>query len=194
MKKSGIFHLIREDKNKYSLPNFFTFLRLVLLPFIIYFLLKGTRAGDVSALLLMLLAAFTDYLDGHFARQLDQTSDVGRMMDPLIDKLSVGATMFALAHVKGLPYWYVAIVIARDVFLLVTGTLVISKKRFVVESNKIGKWTSTILAMVIISFTLNIPHIKYIFMYSSLVLIPFTVVGYVRKYKYDLRLQANKER
>lgn len=186
MKKSGLFHLIQNDKNKYGLPNFLTVLRLLFLPFIIFFLNMGTPAGDVSALALMFIAALTDYLDGHFARKLNKSSDVGRMLDPLIDKLSVCATMLILAHVKGLPYWYVAIVIIRDLFLLIMGTLVISKKRFVIESNKLGKWTSTILAAVIISFTLNIPIVKYLLMYFSLILIPVTVFGYIRKYRFDL--------
>ena len=154
MKKSGLFHLIREDDNKYGLPNLFTLLRLVFLPFIIYFLYKGTRSGDIYALLFMFLASITDYLDGHFARKLNKISQVGRMMDPFIDKLAVGTTMFVLAHVKGMPYWYVSIVIARDLFLLVLGLLAISRKKFVAESNKLGKWTSTIFALVIIALAL----------------------------------------
>ncbi|MBN1480389.1 CDP-alcohol phosphatidyltransferase family protein [candidate division KSB1 bacterium] len=189
MKKSGLFQLIRNDENKYGLPNFFTLLRIAFLPFIIYFLELGTRAGDWYALALMFLAALTDYLDGHFARKLKKSSDLGRMLDPLIDKVSVGATMFVLAHMKGLPYWYVVIVIVRDLFLLITGTLVISKKHFVIESNKLGKWTSTIFAAVIISFTLDIPYVKYLLMYISLILIPVTVIGYVQKYRHDLKRQ-----
>jgi CDP-diacylglycerol--glycerol-3-phosphate 3-phosphatidyltransferase len=186
MKKSGVVHLFREDENKYALPNFFTLMRLVFLPFIIYFLYRGTRTGDVAALFFMSLACVTDYLDGHFARKLNKVSNVGRMLDPLIDKISVGAAMIVLAHVKGLPYWYVAAVITRDLFLLVSGIMVISKKRFITESNKIGKWTSTLFAMVIITFTLNVPVVKYVFMYLTLVLIPITIIGYVKKYKRDV--------
>ncbi len=187
MKQSGIFHLYREDENKYALPNFFTVMRLVFLPFIIYFLYRGTRTGDLVALLFMFFACLTDYLDGHFARKLDKVSNVGRMLDPLIDKISVGTTMLVLAHLKGLPYWYVFIVIARDVFLLFTGILVISKKHYITESNKLGKWTSTLFAAVVISFTLNVPLVKYVFMYLTLVLIPITIFGYVRRYNREIK-------
>jgi len=186
MKKSGIFHLIREDENKFALPNFFTVLRLVFLPFVIYFLYRGTLAGDIYALVFMFLACVTDYLDGHFARKLNKTSEVGRMMDPLIDKVAVGLTMIVLAHVKGLPYWYALIVIGRDLILLLLSLLVISKKRFVVESNNLGKLTSTTFAAVIIAFTLNVPYVKYALMYLSVLLIPATIMGYLYKYRHHL--------
>lgn len=192
MKKSGIVHVIRADKNKFGLPNFFTAMRLVLLPFIILFLNQGSRRGDFLALVFMGMAMVTDFLDGHYARKLNKTSDVGRMLDPLIDKISVNAAMLVLAHVKGLPYWYVAIVVVRDLFLLLTGTLMISRKRLVVESNILGKWTSTIFALVIVTYTLNIPYLKQALMYLSLVLIPATVVGYIQKYKYDIPRKKNR--
>jgi CDP-diacylglycerol--glycerol-3-phosphate 3-phosphatidyltransferase len=193
MKKGGIYHLFREDENKYALPNALTVLRLVFLPFIIYFLYKTTRTSDIIALGLMVLAGVTDYFDGYFARKLGKTSDVGRMLDPLIDKISVGLTMIVLAQVKGLPYWYVGIVIARDLFLLFTGTMVISRHRLVVESNQLGKWTSTLFALVIITFTLNVPVIKQIFMYSSAILVPVTVVGYISRYRHDFRIVNTRQ-
>ena len=191
MKNSGIYHLIREDDNKYALPNIFTVLRLFFLPFIIYFLYRHTRTGDLYALLFMLLACITDFLDGHFARKLNKKSQVGRMLDPLIDKVSVGVTMLVLAHIKGMPYWYVAIVIARDLCLLILALLVISKKRFIVESNKLGKWTSTIFALVIITFTLNVPYAKHALMYLSVLLVPATLVGYLYKYRIHIPRTRN---
>ncbi len=186
MKKTGIFQIVREDQNKFALPNFFTILRLVFLPFIIHFLHLNTRTGDVLALLFMGLAGFTDYLDGHYARKLQKQSNVGRMLDPLIDKISVGATMLVLAAHKGLPYWYVFLVIGRDLFLLFGGTFVISKKRLVIESNKLGKWTATTFALVIITYTLNLPYLKQGLMVLSLILIPLTIIGYIRAYRHEI--------
>jgi CDP-diacylglycerol--glycerol-3-phosphate 3-phosphatidyltransferase len=192
MKKIGLVQIIREDKNKFALPNFFTILRLFFLPFILYFLWMGSRKGDFLALFFMALACLTDFLDGYSARKLNKLSNVGRMLDPLIDKASVGATMLVLAAQKGLPYWYVFIVIGRDLFLLLGGTFVISKKRLVVESNMLGKWTSTLFALVIITFTLNIPYLKQGLMYISLFLVPMTLVGYVSKYRQDLSRRTKR--
>lgn len=192
MKKIGIVQVIREDKNKFELPNLFTMLRLIFLPFILHFLRQGTRSGDVLALVFMALACLTDFLDGYLARRLQKTSDVGRMLDPLIDKVSVDAAMLVLAAQKGLPYWYVFIVIGRDLFLLLGGTFVISKKRFVVESDLIGKWTATLFAMVIVAYTLNLPYVKQALMYVSLLGVPITLIGYTRKYRHDLRKRSTR--
>ncbi len=194
MKKIGLFQLIHEDENKFALPNLFTLMRLIFLPFILHFLSQGTRRGDMTALLFMILACATDFLDGYFARKLNKKSNVGRMLDPLIDKLSVDAAMLVLAAQKGLPTWYVFVVIGRDLFLLLGGTVVISKKRLVVESNMLGKTTATLFALVIITYTLDIPHVKTALMYLSLVLVPATLIGYVRKYRHDLRRKPKAER
>ena len=169
------------------MPNLFTLLRLFFLPFIIPYLRLDTRAGDVYALIFMMLAAMIDYLDGHYARKLQKTSDVGRMMDPLIDKMSVDLTMLVLAAHRGLPYWYVFIVLGRDLFLLFGGAVVVSKTRFVVESNKLGKWTSTLFALVVITYTLNIPYLKQALMFITVLLIPATVAKYYKKYKNSVR-------
>lgn len=187
MKKTGIYQIIREDENKFGLPNFFTLLRLFCLPFIIHYLRLGTRTGDIFALIFMLIASMTDYLDGHYARKLQKSSNVGRMLDPLIDKMSVDLTMLVLAAHRGLPYWYVFIVIGRDLFLLFGGAVVVSKERFVVESNKLGKWTSTLFALVVITYTLNIPYVKQALMFITVLLIPATVAKYYKKYKNSVK-------
>lgn len=187
MKKTGIYQIIREDENKFGLPNFFTLLRLFCLPFIIHYLRLGTRTGDIFALIFMLIASMTDYLDGHYARKLQKSSNVGRMLDPLIDKMSVDLTMLVLAAHRGLPYWYVFIVIGRDLFLLFGGAVVVSKERFVVESNKLGKWTSTLFALVVITYTLNIPYVKQALVFITVLLIPATVAKYYKKYKNSVK-------
>ena len=193
MKKTGIYQIIREDEHKYALPNFFTLLRLVCLPFIIHFLRLGTRTGDIYALLFMFLAATTDFLDGHFARKLQKTSNLGRMMDPLIDKISVAAAMLVLAAHKGLPYWYVFLVMGRDLLLLVGGLVVVSKKRLVVESNQLGKWTSILFAAVIIVYTLNIPYLKQTLLIVTLFLIPISVFQYLNKHINSIKLRNRTE-
>ena len=187
MSNNALYNLVKEDKNKFALPNFFTILRLIFLPFIIHFLQQGTTLGDLLALLFMGLAAMTDYLDGYFARKLSKKSNVGRMLDPLIDKVTVAATMLVLASHKNLPYWYVAIVILRDLFLLFTGMLIISKKRFVIESNLLGKVASFLFVCVVISYTIGIPYLRETLMILSLFFVPVTIVGYIGKYKHDIK-------
>ncbi len=176
--KSSIRELLAEDKNVFGLPNILTLSRLGFLPFVLYFLWMGTTTGDRLALLFMLLASFTDFLDGFFARKLNMTSQLGRLLDPLIDKLSVASVMLLLAMKKGLPAWFVAIVIGRDFFILLGSMLVIKRKRTIMESNMPGKFTATFLALVIILYTLQVPIAKEIALWISIFLIPFSLIIY----------------
>lgn len=190
--KYGLFQLIKEDKNRFGLPNLFTLTRFLFLPFIIYFLRLGTRSGDIYALILMFLSCVTDYLDGYFARELNQKSNFGRMLDPLADKVSVGLVMLVLTTQKGLPLWYALIVIGRDLFILFAGMFIISRNRVVLESNKMGKVTSTAFATVIITYTLNIPIVKNILMWISLFLVPLSIAIYMLTYKEEIPKHKSK--
>ncbi len=176
--KETIVKLIKEDENIVTVPNLLSFARLVFLPFIVYFLSKDTRSGDLYALLFMVLSGLTDFFDGRIARHFHQKSNLGRLIDPLIDKISVATVVIVLAMHKDLPYWYVGVVIGRDLLLLLAGLFVISKQKLVVESNWLGKWTALVLVFVILTFTLDVPVIKWVLFYFTLILIPATLVDY----------------
>lgn len=178
--KLALCHIIKEDKNRFSVANFITLSRVLFLPFIIYFLQQNTRSDDYYALFFMFLAGLTDFLDGRVARYLNQKSDLGRILDPVIDKISIGIVMLVLAAHKNLPLWYALIVVGRDVTLLFASLFVISKIRLVVESDMLGKYTATCLALVIITFTIDVPLAKWILLGISLLLIPATLISYYK--------------
>jgi len=99
-----------------TLPNVLSLARLLGVPLFVWLVL-GPRA-DGWAVCLLVLAGATDWLDGHLARTWHQTSRVGQMLDPVADRLYIGSTIVALA-IRGLiPWWLVAVLVARDVVLL----------------------------------------------------------------------------
>jgi len=179
----GILHLIKNDRNNIGLPNLLTASRLLFLPFIVHFLSWGTAKGDGLAVLFMFFSGLTDFLDGYVARHMNMRSHLGRMLDPLVDKISVGVAMLAIAAYKGLPYWYVLIVICRDIIILSSSVYAISKKQVIFESNTLGKWTVTSFLAVIVFYTLNLFPFNRIVMFISLVLIPFSLVKYLSRYR-----------
>ena len=181
--KRGIFQIIREDPNRLSIPNMLTISRLVFLPFVVYFLRVETLKTDILALVFMVLSGATDYFDGYVARKYGQKSDVGRLLDPLIDKISINVVMLSLAAHKGLPYWYVFILIGRDLVILLSGIFVISRKRTIMESNTLGKYTVFLFALVIITFTLELGVIRWVLMWASVALVPATVINYALTHK-----------
>ncbi|MDW8443574.1 MAG: CDP-diacylglycerol--glycerol-3-phosphate 3-phosphatidyltransferase [Acetobacteraceae bacterium] len=80
-----------------DLPNLLTLSRIGAIPLIVMLGLIRLPAGDMAACVVFVLAAVTDWLDGHLARTRRQTSEFGRMLDPIADKLLVGATLVLLA-------------------------------------------------------------------------------------------------
>jgi cardiolipin synthase (CMP-forming) len=103
-----------------TLPNALTLLRILLVPGIVASILSGQHA---LALVLFFSAAITDCLDGMLARRLNQLSRFGARLDPIADKLLMGATFLALAWTGAVPWWLVAVVFGRDAGILLGAVL-----------------------------------------------------------------------
>lgn len=99
-----------------TIPNLLSFLRLAGVPLFLWMIL-GPQA-DRWAVLLLMVAGFTDWLDGTLARAWHQTSRVGQMLDPVADRLYIASTLVALAIREVIPWWLVALLVARDVMML----------------------------------------------------------------------------
>lgn len=96
-----------------DLPNLLTLSRIAAVPLLIALAVVRHPAADLASCVVFSAAAITDYFDGHIARTRRQTSDLGRMLDPIADKLLVGAALMLLAGLGRLGAWglYPAIVI-----------------------------------------------------------------------------------
>ena len=103
-----------------DLPNLLTLSRIVAVPVVVLLVVINTPGTDCAACVIFILAGITDYLDGKLARAWHQNSDLGRMLDPIADKLLVGACLMVLAGLARLPYWtlYPAIIIlSREILV-----------------------------------------------------------------------------
>ncbi len=99
----------------WTLPNGVSFLRLLGVPLFLWLVL-GPKA-DVAALVVLMASGFTDWLDGYLARRLNQTSKVGEILDPVVDRLYILAVVIGLAFRDIIPWWVAIILPARDAFL-----------------------------------------------------------------------------
>ena len=106
----------------WTVPNQITFLRFVLLP-IFLICLFYQRYG--WALVLLVIAALTDALDGLLARWLNQKSELGSFLDPLADKFLLSGAFLVLAFRGVLGWWLTILVLARDVIILATGVVIL---------------------------------------------------------------------
>jgi cardiolipin synthase len=96
-------------------PNLVTLVRLALLPVFLW-LLFSTDHRAIAAWLLAFLGA-TDWIDGHLARRLHQVSNVGRILDPVADRLLVMVGLLAVACAAGVPWWFALCTLAREIIV-----------------------------------------------------------------------------
>ncbi|MET9487422.1 MULTISPECIES: CDP-alcohol phosphatidyltransferase family protein [unclassified Nocardia] len=108
-----------------TVPNVLSVIRLIGVPVFLWLLLVPKADGWAFALLIA--SAFTDFLDGKLARLLDQSSKLGAILDPLVDRLFLLATLAGFLIRGILPWWVVIVLVARDGIL--TLTLGIYKRR-----------------------------------------------------------------
>ena len=97
-----------------NLPTWITFSRLLGLPFILYLLSYPTPDNRWLCVGIFVLAAGTDWVDGYLARKLDQVTELGKFLDPLVDKLLVLGTFLALIELQLVPAWGVCLILARE--------------------------------------------------------------------------------
>lgn len=100
-----------------TIPNVLSLLRLLLVPVFAFLVLDSE---DGWALAVLAFSGFTDYLDGYLARRWHQISRVGQLLDPAADRLYILSTLLGLAWRDLVPWWLVAIIVARDVLLSFT--------------------------------------------------------------------------
>jgi len=104
-----------------NLPNLLTLVRLCMVPFVIYFIQAGRYTLGAS---LFGAAAFTDILDGAAARLLGLKTETGAYLDPIADKCLLSGVYLALAMAHLAPWWLVAIIFGRDIYILAGAAVV----------------------------------------------------------------------
>ena len=135
-------------KKNLNLPNALTFLRILMIPavYITYYQLPERRW---IALVIYLLASFTDFLDGYLARKWNQITSFGKLFDPLADKLIVLTVLYCLADTDYAHWWVFFLMLGKEI-LMVLGSLLMLGKKVVVKSNIYGK-TATCLFIAAIA-------------------------------------------
>ena len=97
-----------------NIPTWITLSRLLGLPFILYLLNYPTPSNRWLCVVIFVIAAGTDWVDGYLARKLNQVTELGKFLDPLVDKLLVLGTLLALIELQLVPAWGVFLILARE--------------------------------------------------------------------------------
>lgn len=172
-----------------NLPNKLTVLRIIMVPFFVFFMLTdvGGAANKWIALAIFAVASLTDLLDGKIARKYNLVTNFGKFMDPLADKLLVGAAMICLVEMGRLPAWIVIVIISRE-FIISGFRLIASDNGIVIAASYWGKFKTVFqMAMIIVliaAFEGSVfAVVEQILIWVSLILTIVSLVDYIRKNK-----------
>jgi len=122
-----------------SHPNTLTLFRVIAVPVIVILMMFPNRMSTLLAAILFSAAAITDYLDGYIARTRGLVSNLGKVMDPVADKLLVSCAFIMLASLGWVPAWMVCIIIGREIAVTGLRNIIAGKGEDVSASN-LGKY------------------------------------------------------
>lgn len=174
-----------------NLPNKLTVVRVLMIPFFVWFMLPSfggeMAASKWIALAIFCIASLTDLLDGKIARKYNLVTNFGKFMDPLADKLLVGAAMICLVEMGRLPAWIVIVIISRE-FIISGFRLIASDNGIVIAASYWGKFKTVFqMAMIIVliaAFEGSVfAVIEQILIWVSLILTIVSLVDYIVKNK-----------
>ena len=141
-----------------TLPNYLTFARIIVVPLLVVALLTPLAdrwfgiSGYAFAIILFLLASFTDILDGHLARRRNQVSNLGKLLDPIADKLLVSAALIVLVEKHLAPSWVVVVILGRE--FIVTGLRSVAAAEGIIiqaqVSGKIKMWAQCVAIVALL--------------------------------------------
>lgn len=139
----------------FNVPNTITVVRIILAPVFVWLLLADGGADGAlrwAAAVLFILAISTDGIDGAIARKHNLVTDLGKLLDPIADKVLTGAALVALSILAELPWWVTALILVREVGITVW-RMVELRRGNVVPASKGGK-LKTLVQSVAISLAL----------------------------------------
>ena len=140
-----------------NLPNKLTILRLIFIPFYVFFLMTDFFSfSSHIAMVIFILASITDTLDGKIARKYNLVTDFGKFADPLADKILVVSGMVCFVALGRLPVWICIIILARE-FAISGFRLVVAANGTVLAASMWGKFKTTfqMIMLIMMSFDLE---------------------------------------
>jgi cardiolipin synthase len=163
-----------------EVPNLFSIARILLTPFIGYFLWVGGNNAILVSSLLIIVAGMTDFLDGFLARRLNKITPLGIILDPVADKIFVIILIIELILFRSFPIWLAAAIIIRDILIMLGGALLIRGKKIVIPSNLTGKYYFGAVASLIFSYVIAFPFGERSFIYITSILLVASLLNYIR--------------
>lgn len=163
----------------WKIANILSLIRLFAAVPVFILMMKGMRQ---TAFIITVLAFITDFFDGYFARLYNSVSELGKILDPIADKVLLAAIGLALYLCHNLPLWFILAIISRDVIILIGGYYAKKSTDFVLPSNYTGKVTFAVLALTISGIFLEFDYFDTWGIFISTSLIILSLIIYIVRY------------
>ena len=172
---------------KENIPNILTIIRFILIPFIFT---SVVNEDFLATIIIFTISAITDILDGYIARKYNYITDIGKLIDPLADKLTQMSLLLSLAILKILPWWIFAIVFIKECVMIISASLMYKKEDVVVYSKWYGKLATVLFYLaIVVSLIVNQFHVQMPFRidlylyYLAILATIFSLIMYSMKFK-----------
>ena len=150
-----------KEKKKINLPNRLTILRMVLTPFLVYFMLTEWRFSPLLSFIIFAAASITDFIDGKIARDRNLVTDFGKFLDPIADKIVVLSILICMIT-KGLCSPVVVVIVIFREFIVSSLRLLAATNSVVLAAEKSGK-VKTAFQMLSVTLVLAICSVQSLF-------------------------------
>lgn len=163
------------DMVKKNIPNMLSILRVIMIIPFIYALVYEDYVGVVLILITIL---GTDYFDGYLARKWNASSELGKILDPLADKITIASVGILMIFLRGFPVWLVLGLIVRDLIILLGAFHMIRKDLPIPVSNNLGRVTVGIFAVTMIIFLFRLEIMKTPAVLLSAIMVTASTISY----------------
>ncbi|WP_375135268.1 CDP-alcohol phosphatidyltransferase family protein [Halanaerobium saccharolyticum] len=130
----------------FTIPNYITFFRIFLIPVYLYHFVQG---NIIAAAGFFAFSALTDFLDGYIARKYNLESKIGKLLDPLADKLTIISILLVLIYLNIIPRFISFIILIRELFILLSGIITYIYGLNFINPSFIGKLSISLLYLAI---------------------------------------------
>ena len=176
-------------KIEINVPNSMSAARILLIP-ILFLLIINSTTGNYPLLIgLYFFSIWLDFFDGYFARKLSQETELGKIMDPLADKLLILFTLLALIIKTDFPLWFAVVIFSRDILILLASFVMLKGKQTVKGAILTGKITFAALGALLMIYiidlhkALNLEILKRFFLILSFSYLLWSFIEYYIIYK-----------
>lgn len=179
----------RTKKEIFSIPNILTYFRILLIPvFVVLYINSRNNLGvHIAAVSVVALSGLTDMLDGKIARHCNMITELGKILDPVADKLTQCAIMICLAMRYSLLWAFIGALVVKEVTMAVLGMVFLKKGRKLKGAHWYGKVSTVVFYLVMIALLVVPPskmpvELSVVLILLSGVFMIFSFIMYIRVY------------